>query len=115
MVVDPIKDYNVMGWSDGANVDVIATGAPTGRYQLLLAQSADTGSHLGSKYRYLSNDTAHTYFLPDMVRNGPICMWFAIQAPEQSIFIQAMVVLPGILLLLCPEFVLLLTQVVHCI
>jgi hypothetical protein len=69
VVVDPIQDYNVMGWSDGSHVDVIATGAPSGRYQLLIAQSADTGTTWGPSVD-ISNDTAHTYFLPDMVRDG---------------------------------------------
>ncbi len=68
MVVIPIKDYNTMVWSDGAHIDVVACGAPSGRYQLLLAQSADTGLTWNASMD-LSNDTAHTYFLPDMVRN----------------------------------------------
>jgi hypothetical protein len=50
-------------------VDVIACGAPTGHYQLQLAQSADTGATWASSMD-LSNDTAHTYFLPDMVRDS---------------------------------------------
>jgi hypothetical protein len=69
VVVVPVKDYNTMVWSDSAHVDVVAAGAPTGRYQLLLAQSSDTGATWNASMN-LSNDTAHTYFLPDMVRNG---------------------------------------------
>ena len=70
VVVVPVKDYNTMVWSDGAHIDVVATGAPSGRYQLIIAQSADTGATWNPS-RDLSNDTAHTYFLPDMVR-----VWF---------------------------------------
>ncbi len=70
VVVDTQFDYNTMVCSDGAYVDVISCGAPSGRYQLLLAQSLDTGATWSTTNMNLSNDTAHTYFLPHMTRDG---------------------------------------------
>jgi hypothetical protein len=69
MVVDTPFDYNTMVSIDGAHADVIACGAPTGRYQLLLAQSPDTGATWTIRNNDLSNDTAHTYYLPYMTRD----------------------------------------------
>jgi hypothetical protein len=68
-VVVPVKDYNTMVWSDSNHVDVVACGAPSGNYQLIIAQSADTGNTWTPSVN-LSNDPTHTYFLPDMVRDG---------------------------------------------
>jgi type IX secretion system substrate protein/BNR repeat protein len=68
-VVIDTSDYNTMVSINNNHVDVIATGAVTGHYQLLLAQSADTGATWVPSMD-ISNDTAHTYFLPDMVRDS---------------------------------------------
>ena len=70
IVVDLPFDYNTMVWSNGTKVDVVAAGAPSGRYQLLLSQSSDRGTTWGVTGTNLSADTANTYFLPDMVRDG---------------------------------------------
>jgi hypothetical protein len=56
--------------TDGAYVDVISCGAPSGHYQLLFAQSLDTGATWSTTNMDLSNETAHTYFLPHMTRYG---------------------------------------------
>jgi hypothetical protein len=70
LVLIPKYDYSTMVSIDSANVDVVAAGAPVGsHYQILLAQSADTGSTWGSSFNII-NDTAHTYYYPYMVRNG---------------------------------------------
>jgi hypothetical protein len=68
VVVDTPFDYSTMVSVDGAHVDVIAAGAPAGHYQILLTQSADTGVTWGSSMD-ITNDTAHTFFYPFMVRN----------------------------------------------
>jgi len=71
IVVDVQGDYNTMGTLNGKNADVIATGAPSGRYQVLWSHSSDTGATwAGATGVNLSNDTAHTYFLPHMTRDG---------------------------------------------
>ncbi|HTA28103.1 MAG TPA: exo-alpha-sialidase [Bacteroidia bacterium] len=71
VVVMPKTDYGTMVSIDGAHTDVIATGHPTSNhYQVLLAQSADTGKTWASDKDITNNDTAHTYYYPDMVRNG---------------------------------------------
>ncbi|HWY98520.1 MAG TPA: exo-alpha-sialidase [Bacteroidia bacterium] len=69
VAVDSAYDYSTMAYSYGANVDVVAAGAPIGRYQIILVQSSDTGASWG-KTIDLTNDTAHAYFYPDMVRDG---------------------------------------------
>jgi hypothetical protein len=68
-VVIDTSDYNTMVSIDDNHVDVVATGAPTGHFQLQLAQSADTGATWAPSMD-LSNDTAHAYFLPHMVRDS---------------------------------------------
>src|SRR5258706_6513758 len=54
---------------DHASIDVIAAGAPSGHYQILLAQSTDTGASWSTDMD-LTHDTANTYYYPDMVRDG---------------------------------------------
>jgi len=73
VVVDIQSDYNTALSVDGANVDVIAAGnpVPLGRFQVLWSNSADTGATwAGATGVNLSNDTAHTYFLPHIARDG---------------------------------------------
>ena len=71
VVVMPQRDYGTMVYVDGAHVDVVATGHPTSsHYQLLLVQSSDTGNTWGNDKDISGNDTTHTYFYPDMVRNS---------------------------------------------
>ncbi len=70
VVVDLPFDYNTMVNVNGSFVDVISCGAPSGHYQLLLAQSADTGATWSVMNNNLSHDTAHTFFLPHMTRDG---------------------------------------------
>ncbi len=69
VVVIPPDGYGTMVWIDSAHVDVVAAGAPSGHYQVLLAQSPDTGATWAPDMD-LTNDTAHTYYYPDMVRDG---------------------------------------------
>ena len=70
IVVDTAYDYSTMVSVDGQHIDVIAAGHPVSHhYQLLLAQSSDTGSTWANTID-LTNDTTHTYFYPDMVRSG---------------------------------------------
>ena len=70
VVVMPKTDYGTMVYTDGAHTDVIATGHPTSNhYQVLLVQSADTGATWASDMDLTNNDTANSYYYPDMVRN----------------------------------------------
>jgi len=61
--------YGTMVSVDGQHVDVPYAGAPTGRYQTHLVQSADVGASWGPDMN-LTNDTANTYYYPYMVRDG---------------------------------------------
>lgn len=65
----PPFDYGTWVNADNANIDVIAAGAASGRYQIQLAQSTNLGS-TWSPNSDLTNDTAHTYYYPYMVRDG---------------------------------------------
>jgi hypothetical protein len=69
IIVDTPYDYNTMVSADTEYIDVVACGAPSGHYQLLLAQSPDTGATWTVMNNDLSNDTAHTYYLPHMTRD----------------------------------------------
>jgi len=70
VALDSAYDYSTMVYSTGAHADVVAAGIPKGgHYQILLSQSADTGATWSSGTN-VSNDTAHAYFYPDMVRDG---------------------------------------------
>ena len=69
IVVMPPFDYGTMVSIDGSHTDVIATGTPSGHNQVLLAQSADTGATWAASMN-ITNDTAVTYYYPDMVRDG---------------------------------------------
>ncbi|HTX88230.1 MAG TPA: sialidase family protein [Bacteroidales bacterium] len=69
LVVIPPFDYGTMVGSDNNHIDVVAAGAPSGHYQVRLAQSADLG-YTWSPEKDLTSDTAYTYYYPDMVRDG---------------------------------------------
>ena len=67
--VIPQYAYTTMVSVDGANVDVPGGSAPVGRYQIHLAQSADTGASFSPDVD-LTADTAHEFAYPYMVRDG---------------------------------------------
>lgn len=69
VVLIPPFAYGTMVCVDGANVDVPCAGAASGHYQIHLVQSADTGTSWAADMN-LTNDTAHTYYYPYMVRDG---------------------------------------------
>ncbi|SRR5258706_239779 len=69
VAVIPPSGYGTMVSVDNASIDVIAAGAPSGHYQILLAQSTDTGASWSTDMD-LTHDTANTYYYPDMVRDG---------------------------------------------
>jgi len=69
VAVIPPLGYGTMVWMDGAFVDVVAAGAPSGNYQTLLAQSPDTGATWLTDTD-LTNDSLNSYYYPDMVRDG---------------------------------------------
>ncbi len=69
VVVVPPFGYGTMVWMDGANVDVVAAGAPSGKYQIHLAQSSNMGTTWATDVD-LTKDPLNTYYYPDMVRDG---------------------------------------------
>jgi hypothetical protein len=69
VAVIPPFGYGTMVCIDGEHVDVIAAGAPSGHYQIHLAQSSDTGATWETDTD-LTQDPANTYYYPDMVRDG---------------------------------------------
>lgn len=69
VAVAPPNGYGTMVNVDGLKVDIPFAGAPSGRYQIYLVQSANNGVGWGAD-KDLTNDTANTYYYPDMVRDG---------------------------------------------
>jgi hypothetical protein len=69
VAVIPPFDYGTMVSYDGANIDIPCAGAPSGHYQIMLVNSADTGATWGTAMN-LTNDPANTYYYPYMVRDG---------------------------------------------
>ena len=69
VLINSEPSYGTMVSADGAYVDIPSTGAFSGHYQVHLNQSADTGKTWGSDHN-LTNDTAHTYYYPYMVRDS---------------------------------------------
>ena len=69
VVVIPPSDYGTMVSANGANIDIPCAGAVTGHYQILLAQSSDSGVSWGTQTN-VTNDTAQTFYYPYMVRDS---------------------------------------------
>jgi hypothetical protein len=69
VLVNSEPSYGTMVSVNGANVDVPSAGATSGRYQIHLNQSPNGGITWGTDIN-LTNDTAHTYYYPYMVRDG---------------------------------------------
>ncbi len=67
--VMPPFDYGTWVNANNTHVDVIAAGAASGHYQIQLVQSTDLGLTWSPNID-LTNDTAHTYYYPYMVRDG---------------------------------------------
>ena len=70
LLINGEPSYGTMVSVNGPNVDVPSSGAPTGHYQVHLNQSADAGANWGPD-KDLTNDTAHTFYYPYMVRDSP--------------------------------------------
>lgn len=69
VAVIPPFDYGTMVSANGANIDIPCAGSSAGHYQILLVNSADSGTTWGSAVD-LTNDPSNTYYYPYMVRDG---------------------------------------------
>ena len=67
-LINSEHSYGTMVCVDSTNIDIPSAGAPSGHYQIHLNQSGDNGLTWGVD-KNLTNDTAHTYFYPYMVRD----------------------------------------------
>ena len=61
--------YGTMVWVDGSNIDIPFAGAPSGHYQTHLVHSPDNGISWQQDMD-LTMDMTHTYYYPDLVRDG---------------------------------------------